>query len=203
MKSTLIDLFTSKKFLAAAAAIIIYVGGRFGFDVDPAALDRIFAALLVYVGAQGVADVGKGAAQVRADANAAFIAGARPTVPPLTSILPLVALLAIGAGVMSTSCGVPAAAGHAVIDCTKADAAQLEAAAVRLLSAPGWAALESEAIAAGETIGGCALLAVINRYRPSQSFAPAPAPAPAPHDVVERVRAHFGGVTWRTASGDL
>lgn len=65
----LIDLFTSKKFLAALAAIIIYAAGRFGFAVDPATLDHIFAALLVYVGAQGVADVGKGAAQVRAAAG--------------------------------------------------------------------------------------------------------------------------------------
>lgn len=65
MKQTLIDLFTSKKFLAALTAIIVYAAGRFGFDVDTVALDHIWQALLVYVGAQGIADVGKGAAQVR------------------------------------------------------------------------------------------------------------------------------------------
>lgn len=64
MKQTLTDLFTSKKFLAALTAIIVYVAGRFGFDVDTAILDRIFAAFLVYVGAQGIADNGKSSAQI-------------------------------------------------------------------------------------------------------------------------------------------
>lgn len=64
MKATLFDLFTSKKFLAAATAAIVYVAGRFGFDVDTATLDRVFVALLAYVGAQGIADHGKGAAEV-------------------------------------------------------------------------------------------------------------------------------------------
>jgi hypothetical protein len=64
MKQALLDLFTSKKFLAVLAAIIVYVAGRFGFDVDPASLDRIFAALMVYVGAQGIADHGKSAAEI-------------------------------------------------------------------------------------------------------------------------------------------
>ena len=47
MKQTLTDLFTSKKFLTALTAIIVYLGGRFGFHVDPAVLDRIWQALLV------------------------------------------------------------------------------------------------------------------------------------------------------------
>lgn len=65
MKSTLLDLFASKKFLAAVTASVIYVAGRLGFDVDTAVLDHIFAAFLVYVGAQAVADHGKSAAEVR------------------------------------------------------------------------------------------------------------------------------------------
>lgn len=81
MKSVLIDLFTSKKFLAALTAMIVYIAGRFGFDVDTAVLDRIYAALLVYIGAQGIADNGKSAAQVAAAAAAAgtpISAGAGP-----------------------------------------------------------------------------------------------------------------------------
>ena len=66
MKRVLLDLFTSKKFLTALTAIIVYIAGRFGFDVDTAMLDRIYAALLVYVGAQGLADAGKSAEVVRA-----------------------------------------------------------------------------------------------------------------------------------------
>jgi hypothetical protein len=70
MKQALIDLFTSKKFLAVLAAIVVYIAGRFGFDVDPASLDRIFAALMVYVGAQGIADHGKSAAEIEAASKA-------------------------------------------------------------------------------------------------------------------------------------
>lgn len=71
MKNVLLDLFASKKFLTALTAIIVYIAGRFGFDVDTSVLDRIFAALLVYIGAQGIADNGKSAAQITASAAAA------------------------------------------------------------------------------------------------------------------------------------
>lgn len=64
MKQALFEMITSKKFLAAAAAGIVWVAGRWGFQIDPATLDHIFAALLVYVGAQGAADVGKSAALI-------------------------------------------------------------------------------------------------------------------------------------------
>ncbi len=111
MKTVLLDLFTSKKFLAAASAVAIYVAGRFGFQLDPAALDRIFAALLVYVGAQGFADVGKSAALIRSGTP-----GARqlaPGVPPAepqgwqsTIGGPLAALvLALGLGVIALQPG--------------------------------------------------------------------------------------------------
>lgn len=66
MKSTLLELLTSKKFIAAVSATIVVIAGRYGFDVDTTVLDRIYAALLVYVGAQGAADVGKSAAQIKA-----------------------------------------------------------------------------------------------------------------------------------------
>jgi len=108
MKTALLDLFTSKKFLAALAAIIVYVGGRFGFAIDPATLDRIFAALLVYVGAQGIADNGKSAAQIF---NAALTSPASPTEvepngPPPVPVgiaakvapIALVGLLLVGCG---------------------------------------------------------------------------------------------------------
>jgi len=63
MKTTLTELLTSKKFLAALAAIIVYIAGHFGLDIQPAALDPIWQVLVVYVGAQGLADIGKGAKQ--------------------------------------------------------------------------------------------------------------------------------------------
>lgn len=63
MKLVILDLLSSKKFLAALAAIIVYVAGHFGLDIAPSALDPIWQALLVYVGAQGLADIGKSAKQ--------------------------------------------------------------------------------------------------------------------------------------------
>jgi hypothetical protein len=86
MKNALLDLVTSKKFLAALTAIIVYVAGRFGFNVDTAVLDRIYAALLVYIGAQGIADNGKSAAQITAAAaTTAAPAGSTAAAPRLTS----------------------------------------------------------------------------------------------------------------------
>jgi hypothetical protein len=87
MKNALLDLFTSKKFLAALTAIIVYIAGRFGFNVDTAVLDRIYAALLVYIGAQGIADNGKSAAQITAAAatTTAAPAGSTAAPPRLTS----------------------------------------------------------------------------------------------------------------------
>ena len=78
MKKALLDLVTSKKFLTALTAIIVYVAGRSGFDVDTAMLDRIYGALLVC--AQGIADNGKSAAQVAAGAAVASAGPAPITV---------------------------------------------------------------------------------------------------------------------------
>lgn len=107
MKNALLDLFTSKKFLTALTAIIVYVAGRFGFNVDTAVLDRIFAALLVYIGAQGIADNGKSAAQITAS-----VARAAASPAPSTAAAPrlsgagisgvAVVLLAIGLGSMAS-----------------------------------------------------------------------------------------------------
>jgi hypothetical protein len=71
MRQVLIELVTSKKFLAVVTAGVVYLGGRFGLNIDPSTLDHIYAALLVYAGAQGLADVGKSAAQINAKSGGA------------------------------------------------------------------------------------------------------------------------------------
>jgi len=111
MKNALIDLFTSKKFLTALTAIAVYIAGRFGFNLDTSVLDRIYAALLVYVGAQGIADVGKSAAQVTAAANSAGSATPATQVGAamrgVTSGATAAALivLALGGAAMTSACG--------------------------------------------------------------------------------------------------
>lgn len=228
MTTVLKDLFTSKKFLAALSAIILYLAGRFGFALDPAALDRIFAALLVYVGAQGVADVGKSAALINAAAapandnasRAPYSGAGFGTAAAMLAVM----LFAIGGGLALPACSwgqvkADAKAGEtAAIECTKADAAPilslLAEFAVDAISsvtdtgAIAWGPLEDKAIAQGLTTGGCAF----KRFVAAIQSAPPPASSArsllAPPDnaaggraALARVSAHFGGVTWQVAGG--
>jgi len=198
MKQTILDLVTSKKFLAALAAILVWIAGRFGFDLDPGALDRIFAALLVYVGAQGIADAGKSAALIH-DARAATfgIHDARAAtfgMPPAgleSGLAPssgagaglLVAVLAL-AGSSQLSCAtvkpLVTNAKTAVVDCVHADQGPIEALlgelawdgieAAAKLGAPDWNALVAAAEARGVVIGGCAFVAFTRASRPASSL---------------------------------
>jgi len=106
MKTALFELFASKKFLAALTAIVIYVAGRFGFNIDTAVLDRIYAALMVYIGAQGIADIGKSAAQVTATAtvaNASASPAASSAPRPATTGIAGIALIALSISLASMS----------------------------------------------------------------------------------------------------
>lgn len=172
MKATLLELLTSKKFLAAAAAIVVYLAGRFGWDVDPATLDRVFAALLVYVGAQGAADIGKSAAVVRANAGA-------PT-PTATSSRETasgaLALLLIGAGLaLEPSCATVERGGsagkHAVIECGKQDGPSIAGllatfgARSAIAGKVDVAAIETAATGAAFGVGSCALAEFLREYK--------------------------------------
>ncbi len=201
MKATLIDLFTSKKFLAALTAVVVYVAGRFGFDVDTATLDRILAAILVYIGAQGIADQGKSAELVRAANWPGLPAGIEPPVAvrdtpaespraiaALAGRLPPVAVLLLVVGLVGStqlSCATikaaPPVAEHAVIDCVRADQAPIlelvvqlgvDALTYALHAAPvDWDALEASAWAQGKTTGGCALAQFVRALSTKQPIA--------------------------------
>jgi len=133
MTTVLKDLFTSKKFLAALSAVLIYLAGRFGFELDPAALDRIFAALLVYVGAQGAADIGKSAAAINAVASdPGRSIEASKAMQRVASTVPMLAVLLLGAGLVASqvSCAGTArpratAGATVAIDCTAPDIAAI------------------------------------------------------------------------------
>jgi hypothetical protein len=109
LKQTFRDILTSKKALATATAILVYITGRFGFAVDPTVLDRIWQALLVYVGAQGVADLGKSAALARSPASSPAITvsggggGGAGSAAAAVAALALV-MLAIGGAASLTAC---------------------------------------------------------------------------------------------------
>ena len=121
MTTALRDLFASKKFLAALAAGIIYVAGRFGFNVDPTTLDRIFAALLVYVGAQGIADNGKAAALILAPPPPIKpVQSSTGQIGPLATLVFWLVCLGVGFTVMPSCASVRprvAAATGAFVDC--------------------------------------------------------------------------------------
>jgi hypothetical protein len=213
--SVLKELLTSKKFLAMLTAIIVYAAGRFGFDVDPSALDRIVAALLVYVGAQGVADAGKSAAQIKAVVATSGVEPEATAAVKRIAASVIMLLVVLGAGGLALSCATtkaaPKAAEHAVIDCGKANAGAVLAAVAEYGAAAiaaghvDWAAVELEAKAQGATVGGCALTAFLAALskRPTTI---ARALTVAELDLVgagqatlERLRADWGGVSWRSA----
>ncbi len=64
--NTLRLLLSSKKFVAMIGGILLYAGGRFGFDLTQADADRILGIVALYLGVQGATDVGKEAAKERA-----------------------------------------------------------------------------------------------------------------------------------------
>lgn len=116
------ELLSSKKFLAMLSAIVVYVVGRVGLDISPEALAPVWQAILVFVGAQGVADLGKGAAQVRAVAPPEVVVSTEFKTPSGAALVPLV-LGAVAFAVISatSSCAEVrprvAAATQAFVDC--------------------------------------------------------------------------------------
>lgn len=123
-------------------------------------------------------------------------------------LLPVIITLAMG-GVIGTAamgCDGLKSAGAAVIDCTKANQPAIEALILEFRpllqgDAPNWSAVESKAIAAGEVIGGCALVQVVTEVSGKRS---ALAASNAGKATLEDFRAKYAnGATFRTAGGDM
>lgn len=78
MSQAIRDLLGSKKFVMGLAAIAVVLGGyaarKLGIDVDQTLIEHAWMTLLALIGAQGIADFGKSAAQVNAST---------PSTPPL------------------------------------------------------------------------------------------------------------------------
>lgn len=59
-------LFSSKKFVAAlVAALVAFIAAYFGFS--PEKVMAVISPLLAYIGAQGIADLGKERAKIEAE----------------------------------------------------------------------------------------------------------------------------------------
>jgi hypothetical protein len=221
MKSVLIDLFTSKKFLAALTAIAVYVAGRFGFDLDTAALDRIVAAFLVYIGAQGVADAGKSAAAINAvAANAGTSSEGNAAMKRVAGSVAVLALVVLGLAAASATACTPTqrtTAGHAVVDCTAASAGAIGGTLASMRgdcfkpateTAPAktdWGCVRGKAISAGLQVGGCAFLELVTTATTARVASATGEPPPERPGVAafESYRASVaGGAAFRTAAGD-
>lgn len=63
MWTTAKEMLTSKKFLAAAVAAIVWLGGKAGLDLNNEELLGAVTPLWAYIIGQGIADHGKGKAQ--------------------------------------------------------------------------------------------------------------------------------------------
>jgi hypothetical protein len=68
MKGMILELLKSKKFFAAVIAAIVWVAGRYGFDLDKESLVATVTPFWLYIVGQGIADHGKSAEQL-AQAN--------------------------------------------------------------------------------------------------------------------------------------
>lgn len=175
MKSTLLELVTSKKFLAAITAIVVYVAGRFGLALDPAALDHIFAALLVYVGAQGVADAGKSAAQIKAvTATAGMTPESSDALKRIASATAVIGIVIV-AVLLQAGCATAERGGHAAkVAALKCGEPQLATAAAivarwavedALAGKVQWDKHETDALGFGLGVGTCAYAEVVRAWK--------------------------------------
>jgi hypothetical protein len=124
----------------------------------------------------------------------------------------LTVLLVAGA-VLQSGCSTlkaaPPAAGHAIVDCAKADAlpiltlvAQLGVSAALQALELGkidWSAIEAAAAARGAVVGGCAADRFVAEMSAKQAATPGLlAAGPDPGEaMLARLRARWGGVEWR------
>lgn len=64
--TTIKALLSSKKFIAALIAALVWLGGKVGLHVDSETMAGIVGPIVAYVLGQGIADHGKEAAQIAA-----------------------------------------------------------------------------------------------------------------------------------------
>jgi len=122
-----------------------------------------------------------------------------------------VALASLALALCGVSCAPVKHAGQVVVDCITADQVEIKSLILSFLpmfvgGAPDWTAIEGQAIAAGEAVGGCALAELVQEYLapPPGRAAPAPAVGQLARTALEDFRVHHaGGAVFRSRMGDL
>jgi len=64
-KSPIGEMLQSKKFLAMVVGMLFTLLSKIGLQIDAATQEQVLNLVMVYIGAQGVADAGQGFARVR------------------------------------------------------------------------------------------------------------------------------------------
>ena len=97
-----------------------------------------------------------------------------------------------------------------IIDCLQQDQGKLGSLAAELLplitgGSPDWATFYQKAKDAGVSIGGCVAADLINRYLapPPGNAAPSPEAGKLARETMDKLRADFGGASFKTSQGTL
>ena len=107
-------------------------------------------------------------------------------------------------------CDSPVVPVAAIIDCLQQDQGKLGSLAAELLplitgGSPDWATFYQKAKDAGVSIGGCVAADLINRYLapPPGNAAPSPEAGKLARETMDKLRADFGGASFKTSQGTL
>lgn len=195
--------------LSAASIVLHVVAPRTKNTVDDAVRDDLDEVLAWWRGRQaGVVPGATKPAEAPRNPQAGKVD--RCLLAQLGVLAAIVVVASIVFGGLACTAAQRTATGHAVVDCTAANAAAIgsTAAAMRAEKPDGcavagvtdWSCVEGRAIAAGLTIGGCAFLEVVTADKAPAAAAPTgPRPGRA---AFESYRASVtGGAAFRTADG--
>lgn len=187
--------------LGFGTAFVLYVGEAFRNDVKPT------AGLMAGALAAGWAAAG-GFEMLRDLLD--YLRRKPKAAPTVITLVLAVALVGCSSGCKSGPDGKPwDHATNAVIDCTRQDQGQITSLIAELLplaylERPNWQSIGDKAVAAGVSIGGCALAELVDLYLGNRKITQSDEATWCAYQTLEDFRARVaGGATFRTARGDL
>lgn len=183
--------------------------------------DHRAVAVAVALGALGllVGPASQGATPTLAQTLGALLTAVSLTINPKPAALSAakaatLALAVLGIGLagaglaMTSACGAAQSGAIAVIDCTVADGPKIGALAAEFFGkitggTETWAQIETDAKAAGKTIGGCALAETVQKVMTAAPTQATPTAGVAGATLESFRKDYAGGATFHTAHGDL
>ncbi len=130
-----------------------------------------------------------------------------PPAPPRAVVVSMAMLISLVVGCSSCKTIADSKPGSAIIDCTVANMAQLDALkkdlAVLLQGTPDWSAILQHAKGAGVTIGGCVLAELVQSYLGGRKAVTSDESWSARRALEEFRSEMAGGATFKTSAGNL